>query len=141
LGSLHLKPSFTKISNIHHPKGDLYKVLRKSSDEFLGFGEAYFTTVIQGETKGWKKHREMYLNLTVPVGIVKFYIYNQLNRALTEFTIGRDNYGRLFIPPGYWVAFSGVGSDLNLILNIGSIEHDPSESEVIGLEEFPVKVI
>jgi dTDP-4-dehydrorhamnose 3,5-epimerase len=137
LGSTNLKPHLVEISPIHHPKGDLFKVLQKSSSDYLGFGEAYFTTINYGQTKGWKKHRDMYLNLTVPAGVVKFHIYDEVDCSVNEFLLGCKNHGRLFVPPGFWVAFSGVGQDFNLILNIASIEHTPEEAESCDLETFP----
>ncbi len=48
----------------------------------------------------------------------------------------RATYQRLTIPPGYWVAFGGVGEDLNLLLNIASLPHDPNESRSLPLETF-----
>ena len=32
------------------------------------------------------------------------------------------------VPAGVWMAFRGIGEDLNMLLNIASIEHDPSEA-------------
>ena len=119
----------------------MYKVLQKSSYGYVGFGEAYFTTINQGQTKGWKKHNEMYLNLTVPAGIVNFHIYDEVECKTSEYLLGHNSYGRLFVPPGYWVAFSGIENGLNLILNIASIEHDPSEAEACELETFPLKMV
>ena len=138
MDSISLKPSFTKLTPISHPKGDLFKILQKNSEQYLGFGEAYFTSINKGETKGWKKHKVMYLNLTVPIGAVKFNVVNDWNGERQEYLLGKENYGRLFIPPGFWVAFTGVGDDFNLILNIASIEHDPNESENRELKDFPL---
>jgi dTDP-4-dehydrorhamnose 3,5-epimerase len=137
LDSSHLKPSFTKITSIYHPKGDLFKILLKSSEQYFGFGEAYFTSINKGETKGWKKHKVMYLNLTVPVGAVNFNIIDEVSGERSDYLLSKENYGRLFIPPGFWFAFTGLDDSLNLILNIASIEHDPHETENRELTEFP----
>ena len=80
----------------------------------------------------------MHMNLIVPVGVVKFHVYDGENYTFYE--IGESNYARLTIPPGMWVAFTGIGRDLNLILNIASIEHDPKESENCELHAFPVVI-
>ncbi len=137
MDSSHLKPIFTKITSIYHPKGDIFKILHKGSEQYFGFGEAYFTSINKGETKGWKKHKVMYLNLTVAVGAVKFNVIDEGSGEQKVYLLSKENYGRLFIPPGFWVAFTGVGDSLNLILNIASIEHDPHESENRQLTEFP----
>ena len=141
MDSTNLKPHLVEINPIYHPKGDLFKILQKSSSDYLGFGEAYFTTINHGQTKGWKKHRDMYLNLTVPAGVVKFHIYDEAECSVNEFLLGYKNQGRLFVPPGFWVAFSGVQNGINLILNIASIEHDPSEVEACDLETFPLQMV
>ena len=140
MGSNSLNPCFTKIEPISHPKGDLYKIITKNSENYIDFGEAYFTSIKQRETKGWKKHRVMYLNLTVPVGNVKFHVLSSNLQQRKEYTIGQGNYGSLFIPPDYWVAFTGIGESFNLVLNIASIEHDPDESENISIHDFPIQI-
>ena len=43
-------------------------------------------------------------------------------------TLSRENYQRLTIKPGLWVAFSGI-DNINMLINVASIEHNPSESE------------
>ena len=65
------------LKKIHHPKGDIFHAIKKSDVGFFGFGEAYFSTVNQGDIKGWKKHKEMILNLVVPVGEIEFVVYNE----------------------------------------------------------------
>jgi dTDP-4-dehydrorhamnose 3,5-epimerase len=124
------------LKQITNPKGDLYHALKKSDDSFNGFGEAYFTTVNFDEIKGWKKHTKMILNLIVPVGAVKFVIFNDETGEFKDITLSQSNYQRLTVPSGLWVAFKGVSNELNLVLNIANIEHDPSESENCLLEEI-----
>ena len=51
--------------------------------------------------------------------------------------LGSEHYGRLTVPPGVWMAFHGLGSELNLVFNLASIEHDPEEALTAPLERFP----
>jgi dTDP-4-dehydrorhamnose 3,5-epimerase len=134
-----MTPTFSPLKKIHHPKGGVLHALKMSDPSFVSFGEAYFTTIISGDTKGWKLHKEMFMNLIVPVGSVRFHIYDQSQELSYRFDLGEDNYGRLTIPAGLWVAFSGLAEGLNLILNIASIEHDPSESLNLPLDSFEIK--
>jgi dTDP-4-dehydrorhamnose 3,5-epimerase len=120
---------FTALKRIPHSKGDVFHALKSSEESYKGFGEAYFTVINSGETKGWKRHSRMNLNLIVPVGKVKFQIKASVEESAFEVIIGDNNYGRLSIPPGYWVAFSGASEFPSLILNIADIPHDPTESE------------
>jgi dTDP-4-dehydrorhamnose 3,5-epimerase len=132
-----IAPIFTPLRQILHPKGDIFHALKSGETDFQGFGEAYFTTIQPGETKGWKKHTRMVMNLIVPVGEVRFDLRDGAGQA-HSFFIGRSNYGRLHVQPGWWTAFTGIGDGLNLILNVASIPHDPDEAVNAPLEQFPL---
>jgi dTDP-4-dehydrorhamnose 3,5-epimerase len=127
----------TPLKQIFHPKGNVYHALKRSDPGFVDFGEAYFTTVICNEVKGWKKHTRMVMNLAVPVGQVRFFIYNEATGKVSSYDVGQDNYVRLTVPPGFWMAFRGLGAELNLVMNIASIEHDPAEATNVPLETYP----
>ena len=131
----------TPLKQIYHPKGDVFHAMRKSDMGFTGFGEAYFSTIHAGDIKPWKKHLRMTLNLIVPVGKIRFVLYD--DRALSptlgekmSVEAGLENYQRLTVPPGVWMAFEGLGEGLNLLLNVADMEHDPDEVERAELEKF-----
>ena len=131
----------THLRRIHHPKGDILHGLKKSESSFVGFGEAYFSNVLPNDIKAWKLHNEMTLNLIVPTGIVKFVMIDKRKNSNTydnsfEVTLSQDNYKRLTIPPGIWFGFMGVGNDLNLILSITDMEHNPDEVDRKDVNEF-----
>ncbi len=130
----------TPLQRIEHPKGNIYHAMKLSDAGFAGFGEAYFTTVTPGETKGWKQHTAMQMNLIVPVGDVEFHIRAGEHGKTSRHLIGDSNYVRLTVPPGYWVAFAGRGSGLNLVLNLASLVHDPKEAINRPLDAFPLVV-
>lgn len=124
------------LKKISNEKGDIYHGLKSTDNHYCGFGEAYFTTIGIGKTKGWKKHKKMTLNLIVPVGNVEFHVKKELDGPPSTYVIGSSNYSRLTIPPGYWVAFTGVSVGLNLVLNIANVIHDPLEAEAYAFEKF-----
>lgn len=128
----------TQLERIPNDKGDILHALKKSDVGYAKFGEAYFTSILVGETKGWKKHTQMTMNLVVPVGCVAFFIHDENTNVTKKFLINAENYYRITIAPGLWVAFEGVGEQLNLILNIASMEHDPSEAINKPLDAFPL---
>jgi dTDP-4-dehydrorhamnose 3,5-epimerase len=71
----------------------------------------------------------MTMNLVVCYGNVRFAVLseNKLENA-SLFTMSPNvNYGRLTVPPNYWVAFKGL-SDKNLLMNFSNLLHDPVES-------------
>ena len=130
----------TPLKRIYHPKGDVFHGLKKSDAEFSSFGEVYFSTINDGEIKGWNKHKMMTLNLVVPFGEVTFVIYDDREKSSSkgEFfkvTLSQTNYQRLTVPPGLWLAFRGNGNNTNLILNIANMEHDPNEIDRLDLDQ------
>ncbi|KJY79069.1 WxcM-like domain-containing protein [Vibrio nigripulchritudo] len=132
------QPVLTRPKVIKNPKGDIYHVLKKSEPDFRGFGEAYFTTINGGEIKGWKKHTLMHMNLVVISGCVSFYIYDEITDKTDSFKLAEDEYCRLSIPPGFWVAFQGNKNITNIILNVASIEHDPKEAINCDITTYPL---
>jgi dTDP-4-dehydrorhamnose 3,5-epimerase len=124
----------TPLKQIYHPKGNVFHAMKQSDTGYHGFGEAYFSTILYSDIKLWKKHLRMTLNFVIPVGEIRFVIYDDRLDSSTkgnffDITIGQNNYQRITIPPNLWVAFSGIGKDLNLLLNLANLEHDPKEVE------------
>ena len=122
----------TPLRIIPSPKGDVLHGIKSQDPGFFGFGEAYFSTVMSGVVKGWKRHKRMTLNLVVPAGEISFSL---LDRRVSDpglmrtVTLGRNNYYRLTIPADIWVSFVGLSSGLNLLLNVANLAHDPEEAE------------
>ena len=125
--------TLTPLKQITHPKGDIFHAMKTSDDGFSGFGEAYLSTINQGEAKGWKKHTEMTLNLVVVIGEIEFVVYD--DNRFYGVKLSKNNYQRLTVGPGLWLAFRGLDSE-NMLLNLASIEHDPNESENVDLGIF-----
>lgn len=136
----------TPLRTIHGESGKVLHALKQQEPSFRGFGEAYFSTVNINAVKGWKRHQRMILNLIVPAGIIKFVLYDDRRDSTTfgtvqEIIISPENYQRLTVPPGIWMAFQGLGKPENILLNIASIEHDPLEAENLPIinEVIPYK--
>lgn len=119
---------------IENPKGRVFHAFKKNDLAFKTFGEAYLSSVNFQDIKGWKKHTRMTLNLIVITGEIRFVIYDETSsagRQFSEYRLSRDSqeqYKRLTVPPGVWMAFQGLSKGENLLLNIADIEHDPLES-------------
>lgn len=124
----------TPLRRIANPKGDVLHAMKASSPGYAGFGEAYFSMILPGVVKGWKRHRKMTLNLVVPSGSVRFVIYDDrpgspsIHRFQTVI-LGGTNHARLTVPPGLWMAFQGLGRGGSLLLNLADMEHDPAEAD------------
>jgi len=134
------KALFVPLRVIAVPGGDVMHAMKASDPGFQGFGEAYFSIVHRGTVKGWKRHNRMTLNFVVPCGDIQVSVFDDSERCHTVFRLGTgrpETYGRLCIPPGLWVAFGGLGDPLNLLLNLASIPHDPTESDTLPITSFP----
>ncbi len=125
----------TKLSIIDNDKGPIMHALKISDNGYSKLGEIYFSEIFYGKTKGWKRHKNMTMNLVVPEGLVKFVFYDSNIDYFQEYEIGTSNYLRLTVPPGLWFAFKGLGKK-NLVMNISDIEHDPLESENKNISEI-----
>ena len=131
----------THLKKIDHPLGDVLHGMKKTDSGFGGFEEVYFSTIKSGIIKPWKKHLKMTLNLIVPVGKIRFVLYDNRKKSSTngsfmDVLLSIDNYYRLTIPPEIWVAFKGEGKTMNLLLNIANLEHDTNEIERIELNKI-----
>ena len=122
----------TPLKKVENPLGDVFHGMKYSDNGFVGFQEAYFSTLRTGAIKPWKKHLNMTLNLIVPIGAVKIVLFDERENSVSkgqfmETILSIDNYYRLTIPPEIWIAMKGEGESMNLLLNIANLEHDPLE--------------
>jgi len=122
----------TPLRQIVDERGKVMHMLRSDSPGFTGFGEIYFSTVFPGAIKGWHVHSRMTLNYAVPVGRIKFVLYDDRADSSTrgeiqEFFLGPDNYQLVTVPPLVWNGFKGIGPEMALVANCASIPHDPTE--------------
>lgn len=137
----------TPLKQINHPKGDVYHAMKRNDPGFIGFGEAYFSTILCGLVKAWKCHFRMTLNLVCISGKIHFVLYDGREHSDTfgqfmEITLSpeqSDLYKRLTIPPGVWMAFIGIGENKSTLLNVADIPHDPTEQINIPIEESDIK--
>jgi dTDP-4-dehydrorhamnose 3,5-epimerase len=129
----------TLLKKIEHPLGDVFHGMKSSDKGFAGFQEAYFSTVKYDVIKPWKKHLQMTLNLVVPIGEIRFVLYDDRKESSTkeqymDIKLSLENYYRLTVPPGIWVGFKGMGNSTNLLLNIANFDHNPNEMERLDLD-------
>jgi len=119
--------------------GNVFHIMKKSSPGYQSFGEAYFSQINQGVIKAWKRHKIMTLNIVVPVGSIKFVLFDdrdESNAIFQELIISRDNYIRLTVPPNIWVGFQGLANKESMLLNISNIEHDYKEADRLDVDEI-----
>ncbi len=137
IGGVHLTP----LSIVSMENGDVLHAMKTGDVGYEDFGEAYFSCIKFGAVKAWKRHREMTLNIVVPVGKIRFVMYDDRDESksknkLNEVILSRNNYCRLTIPPMIWVGFQGLAKETSMLLNIASIKHDPDESDKKEIKEI-----
>lgn len=135
---MNKKEFLTKEKIINLSNGDVMHAIKKNSNGFVGFGEAYFSSIKYNAIKAWKRHNKMYLNLTVPFGKVHFTIFDDKNNLenFAEHILSSENYLRLTIPPGVWVGFKGLSKPHSLVLNVADILHEDKEVEKLDRDDI-----
>lgn len=129
----------TPLKIIDVPDGSVFHAIKRIDPGFNGFGEAYFSEIEPRKIKAWKRHREMILNLVVPVGEIRFVLIDDREEKSPEFqqvTLSTRNYYRLTIPPMIWVGFQGLSDTNSLLLNIANLVHDPEEVDRKNVNEI-----
>jgi dTDP-4-dehydrorhamnose 3,5-epimerase len=129
----------TKLDVIDTPGGNVMHAMKETSTGYTGFGEAYFSQIEKGIVKAWKRHQKMTLNLIVPVGEIRFILFDDREMPNTQFQeviISKNNYCRLTVPPMIWMGFQGMSDSGSILLNIADIMHDPDEVDRKDIDEI-----
>ena len=124
--------TITPLKRIPDERGAVLHMISRDWPVFTQMGELYFSTVVPGVVKGWHLHQRMILNYAVPIGRIKFVLFDNRAESVTrgevqETFIGEDNYALVTVPPGIWNGFKGLGDYPSLVANCASIPHDPDE--------------
>ena len=128
----------TPLTIIDVPGGNVLHAIKKTDDGYKGFGEAYFSQIKLNVIKAWKRHERMTLNIVVPIGKIRFVMFDDrevTNTQFQEIIISQSNYYRLTVPPKVWLGFQGLAHE-SMLVNVASIEHDPLEVIKKNIEEI-----
>lgn len=134
----------TALREISDERGSVLHMLRCDAPEFVRFGECYFSELLPGAIKAWKRNMNQTQHLAAPVGRVRLVIYDdressQTRRTLLVLELGRpDAYVRVRIPPGVWYGFACVGPTAALLANCSDLPHDPSTNELRSQDELEI---
>lgn len=131
------------LRRIEDERGAVFHMLRTDAPHFQGFGEVYFSTVHAGAVKAWRRHREMTLQLAVPIGMVKLVLYDArpgspTHGHLIEMLVGELDYQLIVVPPGIWYGFRGAGPGTALLANCATQPHDDAEVDRTAPDAGPV---
>lgn len=133
--------TITELRQISDERGAVLHMLRCDAPEFTRFGECYFSEILPGAIKAWKRHRVQTQNLAVPAGRVRLVIFDDRRGSPTKgklqiLELGRpDAYLRIKIPPGLWYGFTCISTVPALLVNCTDLPHAPDESELRSLND------
>jgi dTDP-4-dehydrorhamnose 3,5-epimerase len=124
-------------------RGAVMHMLRADAPHFAQFGEVYFSVILKGAIKAWKRHRLVTQNLAVPLGSVRIVVYDDRTGSATrdavqEIVTGPEHYALITIPPLLWYGFQGLAEPHSLIANCASAPHDPAESEALDASALQI---
>ncbi len=125
----------TPLREIPTEGGAVLHMLRADSPEYTGFGEIYFSEVLPGAVRAWKKHRQQTQRFAVPVGCLRLVLFDDRPDSpskgkTAEIILGRPGkYALLTLPPGIWYGFAAAGNNPALIANCTDIPHRPEETD------------
>ncbi len=136
------------------PGGDVLHMLRTSfplqpgqdegipGGDKLAIGEVYFSEVLPGHIKAWKRHARQTQHFCVPAGHLGIALYDGRQGSSTKgivqpLVLGRGGqacYALLRIPCGVWYGFTALGNAPALVCNAPDLPHDPAEGEKIAFD-------
>lgn len=134
----------SELRQISDERGSVLHMMRCDSLEFVRFGECYFSEVLPGAVKAWKRHQKQTQNLAVPVGRIRLVIFDDRESSDTRgklqvLELGRpDAYFRLQIPFGIWYGFTCIGATPSLLANCADLPHDPKESDLLPADSTSI---
>jgi len=133
--------TITELRQVSDERGAVLHMLRCDAPEFTRFGECYFSEILPGFIKAWKRHRVQTQNIAVPVGRIRLVVFDDRESSSTKgklqiLELGRpDAYLRIKIPPGLWYGFACVSSTPALLVNCADSPHTPDESELSSVDD------
>ena len=135
--------TLTPLQRFSNDQGTVSRMLRVTDPVFTAFGEIYFSSVPSGMQKDWRLHQSLTMNLAVPVGTVRFALFDPRETSptygtSTQYNIGDENYQLLTIPNGIWMTFVNQQLEVALIANCATEPHDPNEVMRRAVDDPPV---
>jgi len=131
----------TPLREISDSRGSVLHMLRSDADDFLDFGECYFSEVLPGAIKAWKYHYTQVQNIAVPSGLMRLVLFDGRDSSITygnilELELGRpEAYKRVKIPPKVWYGFACLSSMPAILVNCANIPHDPGDTKKLDIDD------
>lgn len=126
--------SINSLFTISNRDGDIVTGLKQSDQGFKGFGELYFSYLVAGSIKAWRRHKTAQLNLFVPTGSVRF-VFTKAERGPFEVSdLSSRHPLRVTIPSGIWFGFQNLSHGDSLVVSLSDIPHESAEVERLPVD-------
>ena len=117
---------------ISDDRGKILHMLKCDDENFVKFGESYFSYVFPKKIKAWHLHKKMTLNYVAVFGSIKIVLYDDRKESKTkgeiqEIYLSNENHELVVIPPLIWNGFISADKNLAILANCSDIPHDKSE--------------
>ena len=135
-----------KKKHIIDDRGKILHMLRVDDENFVKFGEIYFSFVNPKKIKAWHSHKLMTLNYVAVHGSIKLVLYDDREGSTTkgkvqEIMLSNKNPYLVSIPPKIWNGFCSANSEDAILANCSDIPHDKDEIVRLPFDDpkFPYK--
>ena len=117
----------TPLKTFSDERGSVKHMMKCTDPAFKKFGEIYFSVVLPGKIKAWRKNKKTTVNYAVIEGNIKLVVYD--GKESRVIYIGEDNYCLVTIPPGLWRGFKAIGGKKAIVADLVDMPYDPSDTE------------
>ena len=135
-----------KKKQIIDDRGKILHMLRVDDENFVKFGEIYFSKIYHNAIKAWHFHKLMTLNYVTVHGSIKLVLYDDREESTTkgkvqEIMLSNKNPYLVSIPPKIWNGFCSASNEDAILANCSDIPHDKDEIVRLPFDDpkFPYK--
>ncbi len=121
---------------ISNRDGDIVAGIKETDNGYRGFGEVYFSYVVAGGIKAWRRHKVAQLNLFVPTGSVRFVFAKAERGPFQVSDLNSWDPLRITIPSGIWFGFQNLSHSDSLVVSLSNIPHESAEVERLPVDGF-----
>lgn len=128
------------LAEIKDTRGSVKHFIKSTDDDFVSFGEVYFSTVNFNVVKGWKKNLDVDQNFCCIQGTIKVVIYDDRDYsassgAIQEIVLNSETtHSRLTIPKDLWYSFKCCSEETSTILNLISVPHQLNRVKTLPID-------
>lgn len=123
-------------------RGRLGEIFRCDDENFLKFGQIYFTTTYSGVVKGWHQHIVQTDNVACIKGLIKLVVAKKIDDKweVEEYYTGEHRPLLITIPPKIFHGWMCVSYDEAYIINVPSEAYNYDHPDEIRLSPYDSEI-